>query len=78
MYEDSSPCPACSTGTLKCVQKDLEFKYKGAKITFRNKTVHRCTSCSEEFLNRPDSQEIERLLIEDRRRIDSDRLVEKS
>lgn len=71
IYQDGSKCPACSTGSLESVEKRLEFEYKGVKITFYNKTVYCCNICPEEFLNGIDSQEIERLLIKDRRRIDN-------
>jgi YgiT-type zinc finger domain-containing protein len=63
-------CPVCETGIFKASQEDLRFEYKGIKTILPKRGVFRCEECEESFINPKEEREIEKLLTDERRKID--------
>ena len=68
-YHDGCMCPACEIGTLSLVERDLEFEYKGEKISLIRE-VWGCSECKESFFQAKDKPEVEKILTDRRRRVD--------
>lgn len=69
-FYDGMVCPVCEVGKLKVHKEDLEFEYKGEKFTIPEKNVFRCPECEESFLDSKDDRIIEKLLTDERRKVD--------
>ena len=60
-------CPACEAGKLREKNEDMEFEYKNNKKIIPNRTLYKCETCNESFLNEKDERELEKLLADVRR-----------
>lgn len=63
-------CPICEVGILTSKREDLNFEYKGKIITIFDKEIFECSTCKEAFFHPKDEREIEKLLTDERRKID--------
>lgn len=66
---DGMMCPVCEKGTLQSAQKKIKFAYKGNELEIAAR-VFECNLCEESFWDNKDEREIERMLTDERRRID--------
>lgn len=66
-----SDCLFCGAeGSVDRVTRVFEFEYKGAKKCFDDYVVFRCAKCGEEFEEPNDNLEIEKDILNFRRKID--------
>lgn len=63
-------CPVCEIGKLEVCQEDVAFEYKGVKTVISGRTVFTCQECKESFFDPKEQREIEKLLTDERRKID--------
>ena len=61
-YKHGMSCPACVEGKLLLTLDPLEFEYKGHHQVFEGYDSFRCDLCSESFLSKRFSSEIEEFL----------------
>ena len=70
-------CPVCEIGKLEICQEDVEFEYKRVKTVIPRRTVFTCQECEESFFDPKEQREIDKLLIDERRKIDGLHELEK-
>lgn len=63
-------CPVCEVGTLELESEDMEFEYKGVSTVLPHQKIFKCHECDESFLDQKDERRVEKLLSDERRRID--------
>lgn len=69
-YKHGMSCPACVEGKLLLTLNHLNFEYKGHQQVFVGYESFRCDLCSESFLSKGFSSEIEEFLKAIRAAID--------
>jgi putative zinc finger/helix-turn-helix YgiT family protein len=63
-------CPACQSGKLDEIRKDLIFKYKNRTKKLQNEKVFKCNICDYEGLSSEANRRLEKELTDFRRKID--------
>jgi len=69
-FYNGMKCPVCEVGVLELQREDMVFEYKGKKTVLRDQEVFKCQECDESFLHPKNERNIEKLLTDNRRRID--------
>ena len=69
-YTAGMVCPVCESAGLEENSSDMEFEYKGKKVVVSNISQFDCPVCKESFINRKDRRVLERLLTDERRKVD--------
>jgi len=69
-YTAGTMCPVCESAGLEQNSRDMEFEYKGKKVVVGNITNFDCPVCEESFINPKDRKVLERLLTDERRKVD--------
>lgn len=68
--KDGMLCPMCEAGSLRSVQKDVPFEYKGNVHVVSNVRAYECDICGESLWDDRDERQVERSLTDVRRRTD--------
>ena len=63
-------CPVCEVAGLKAHSQDMAFEYKGKQITVANIKQFACPVCGESFIDKNDRKKLEKLLTDERRKVD--------
>jgi HTH-type transcriptional regulator/antitoxin MqsA len=63
-------CPLCEVGILATKREDLQFTYKETPITIVGQEMFECPHCNEAFFNPTDERNLEKVLTDERRKID--------
>jgi len=69
-FQEGMICPVCEEGKLKASRKSVDFEYKGQKVTIEHARSFECPICGEAFWDEKDERQIERMLTDERRRVD--------
>ncbi len=70
IFRDGETCPVCEEGEFSLIHKDIDFTYKGHTLIVKRQVLT-CSLCGESFFQSQDESEIEKLLTDRRRRVDS-------
>jgi len=69
MLHENMLCPICEEGYLNLVHERLEYTYKD-RVTEVDTDLLKCSVCGESFVVSPSERELEKLLTDERRKVD--------
>ncbi|MEA1922148.1 MAG: type II toxin-antitoxin system MqsA family antitoxin [Pseudomonadota bacterium] len=69
MLHEGMLCPVCDEGYLGLVQEKIEFTYKNHTTEVESNTLN-CSVCGESFVISPSERELEKILTDERRKVD--------
>ena len=69
MLHEGMLCPVCDEGLLELAQEKIEFTYKTHTAEVDSDTLN-CSVCGESFVVSPSERELEKILTDERRKVD--------
>jgi len=69
MLQEGMLCPVCDEGLLGLPQEKIEFTYKNHITEVESDTLN-CSVCGESFVVSPSERELEKILTDERRKVD--------
>ncbi|MBW1649566.1 MAG: type II toxin-antitoxin system MqsA family antitoxin [Deltaproteobacteria bacterium] len=63
-------CSVCESGQIESCIQDLPFEYKGKKTVLPDQIIFKCPECAETFISPENERNIDKYLIDERRKID--------